>query len=457
MVMHAGRPAADRQHRHGAGVTRFAWGAATDIGRVRQANEDIALRRPTALFAVADGMGGHQGGEVASDLAIDDRCASDVRPTPHHRRARRGRCSWPTTRSSARPPSDPDLAGHGHHPLRPGASCTVDGTRAPRHRQRRRLPRLPARRTTSSSRSPTTTAWWPRSSARVGSPAAEAAVHPQRNILTRALGIDARVMVDSWEVAARRRRPLPALQRRPVQRGRREPHRRHAAHARRPRPTRPASWCAWPTRAAGATTSPWSSSTCSTTRATTAGATAPRPPTPTGSSPPCRARPAWPRGPSPGDLADDRPARADAGPKRAPPGGARPRPAGRHLARGAVRRRRPGRRRPWPSAPSPTTGATPTSSGFDDDAVVIFQGRPGGVLWIEPEVVERTAAHPRRPCPAGERGRARAGQDRADPRRRPPLRRQPRTTRSIGHDADRRRPPPTTAATVTSPSPPAGN
>jgi protein phosphatase len=30
---------------------------------------------------------------------------------------------------------------------------------------------------------------------------AEAAVHPQRNIVTRALGIDAKVMVDSWEIA----------------------------------------------------------------------------------------------------------------------------------------------------------------------------------------------------------------------------------------------------------------
>ena len=30
---------------------------------------------------------------------------------------------------------------------------------------------------------------------------AEAAVHPQRNIVTRALGIDSKVMVDSWEIA----------------------------------------------------------------------------------------------------------------------------------------------------------------------------------------------------------------------------------------------------------------
>ena len=34
--------------------------------------------------------------------------------------------------------------------------------------------------------------------------------------------------------------------------------------------------------------------------------------------------------------------------------------------------------------------------GFDADAVVIYQGRPGGVLWIEPEVVERTGHHPQR-------------------------------------------------------------
>jgi hypothetical protein len=28
--------------------------------------------------------------------------------------------------------------------------------------------------------------------------------------------------------------------------------------------------------------------------------------------------------------------------------------------------------------------------GFDTDAVVIYQGRPGGVLWIQPEIVEPT-------------------------------------------------------------------
>jgi protein phosphatase len=56
-------------------------GQRTDTGRVRQSNEDsllvldltwnnISIGRPAGLFVVADGMGGHEGGEIASGLLV---------------------------------------------------------------------------------------------------------------------------------------------------------------------------------------------------------------------------------------------------------------------------------------------------------------------------------------------------------------------------------------------------
>lgn len=44
-------------------------GAASDIGQVREGNEDSFIVQDP-LYAVADGMGGHRGGEVASNLAL---------------------------------------------------------------------------------------------------------------------------------------------------------------------------------------------------------------------------------------------------------------------------------------------------------------------------------------------------------------------------------------------------
>ena len=49
---------------------RIQVGSATDIGRVRERNEDSILVQPP-LYVVADGMGGHRGGDVASQVAIE--------------------------------------------------------------------------------------------------------------------------------------------------------------------------------------------------------------------------------------------------------------------------------------------------------------------------------------------------------------------------------------------------
>ena len=225
------------------------------------------------------------------------------------------------------------------------------------------------------------------------------------------------------------RRPLPPLQRRPVQRGRREPHRRRAAPAGRTRTTRATSWCGWPTSTADATTSPWWWSTSSTTAAGRRPRSAALAGEPTSR---CRSRrrpaaagtttlPASPTADRTRPDAGDATSHLETAASSSTTSTGRTakhltwRVACSHRAAALVSARRPGR--------SAGTPATPTSSAFAGGEVTIFRGRPGGLLWFDPTVEQRTGIK-RAEVPAGPAGRDRQGQGRRLRRRRPPVRRQ---------------------------------
>jgi PPM family protein phosphatase len=177
-------------------VTAVRSGSATDVGRVRNKNEDLALEN-SSLFAVADGMGGHAGGEVAARVAVDTLQRTFERePTAHGlldavvaanaavwrasqgSRDLRGMGTTLTVAALVQNEDGQDvvvLANVGDS----RAYVAADG----------QLVRVTADHSLAEER------------VRQGvMTEAEAAVHPHRHILTRALGIGPGVDVDLWEL-----------------------------------------------------------------------------------------------------------------------------------------------------------------------------------------------------------------------------------------------------------------
>lgn len=170
------------------------WGEATDVGRVRTNNED-AVFTSDRLFAVADGMGGHQGGEVASDTALRTLDQAFVESTTdglldaaHHA----------NDAVLERAAGDPDLRGMGTTLV---AIAPMEGSEAIAwiNVGDSRLYLLRDGELTQISEDHSLV----QEAVRAGdlSPE-EAQTHPQRNIVTRALGIDPDVEIDGDRVDA---------------------------------------------------------------------------------------------------------------------------------------------------------------------------------------------------------------------------------------------------------------
>ena len=174
-------------------MTTFRAGAATDKGMVRANNQDSQLVLDGRLFAVADGMGGHRGGEVASATALDALGDAWSEATAA---ALRAGVVGANEAVFAKASHDPELRGM-------GTTLTVLALVVDEAGQERlaiaNVGDSRAYRLTDQLVQVTDDHSLVESLVRQGRLTAEEAVtHPQRNILTRALGIEPQVEVDVW-------------------------------------------------------------------------------------------------------------------------------------------------------------------------------------------------------------------------------------------------------------------
>ena len=203
---------ASKKERRPAGRARSAvtLGSLTDLGMKRSGNEDAYLAvaganapaRSDALLAVADGMGGHLAGEVASAMAIQglvNRFTKDGRkeqatgePEPHAARLQRAvqEINSEVFRGAARPESK----GMGTTLT---ASLLAGSTLFIAHVGDSRAYRLRKRKLVQLTQDHS---WVAEEVARDALTPQQAEKHPARNVLTRALGMADKVQVDSVAV-----------------------------------------------------------------------------------------------------------------------------------------------------------------------------------------------------------------------------------------------------------------
>lgn len=180
--------------------TGLRWGLRTDVGMVRQINQDSVMANGT-LFAVADGMGGHRGGEVASEIAAGHfRVLERVRTLDELEQAVVSANEMIRARAAA----DPDLIGMGTTLVAMGVLPLPKPT-APLHLGAINVGDSRLYLYESGALSQVTI-----DHSLVGEltragqlTEEEAARHPQRNVVTRALGAEADVAVDTWRIPAR--------------------------------------------------------------------------------------------------------------------------------------------------------------------------------------------------------------------------------------------------------------
>jgi serine/threonine protein phosphatase PrpC len=168
--------------------------AGTDVGRARSGNEDSYFCGRT-VFAVADGLGGHQGGEVASAAAVEPLAALDGREFAEPGEAAEALAAAIREGNAAileRAAGDPGLWGM-------GTTVTAAALAGERHLQLAHVGDSRAYLLRDGSLDQLTT-----DHTVVGElvrrgrlTPEQAAIHPERSILTRAVGLDPRIPVDT--------------------------------------------------------------------------------------------------------------------------------------------------------------------------------------------------------------------------------------------------------------------